>query len=276
MKTTRQAVVICLLLAAHAALDLVLLASGWELHGTWDLFLLAWPLSQGSLIAIWAAVSRIRSFLRFPAALLGIVWTWFLTVRVLGLVSLGGGESAGWAAMFATQALSILVLTTACCLIWQLVRRRRPGATDADPRPVQFSLRFLLLWTTLLALMLGLGQTAFQRLEWTPQVVNWQYFYFCPVLGAGNALLALIVLASLAGRAWLFVRMLLATTLIGTLGFAQWYVLMLLFGNTGGVMTTDFALLAVYQAAYLYATPLPLHWAGCLRGEKGERNPSRP
>jgi len=106
MKTTRQAVVICLLLAAHAALDLVLLASGWELHGTWDLFLLAWPLSQGSLIALWAAVSRIRSFL--------------------------------------------------------------------------------------------------------------QYFYFCPVLGAGNAALTLMVLASLAGRAWLLVRMLLATTLVGT------------------------------------------------------------
>jgi len=268
--------VICLLLAAHAALDLVLLASGWELHGTWDLFLLAWPFSQGSLIALWAAVSRIRSFLRFPAALLGIVWTWFLTVRVLGLVSLRGGESAGWAAMFATQALSILVLTTGCCLIWQLVRRRRPGGRAADTRPVQFSLRFLLLWTTLLALMLGLGQTAFQRLGWTPQVVQWEYFYFCPVLGAGNALFALIVLASLTGRAWLLVRMLLATTLVGMLGYAQWHVLMLLFGNTGGVAIFDFALLGIYQAAYLYATLLPLRWAGCLPGEKRERNPFRP
>jgi len=141
---------------------------------------------------------------------------------------------------------------------------------------MQFSLRFLLLWTTLLALMLGLGSTAFQRLGWTPEVVKWEYFYFCPVLGAGNALFALIVLASLAGRAWLLVRMPLATTLIGVLGYAQWYVLMLLFGNTGGVMTTDFVLLAVYQAAYLYATPLPLHWAGCLPGEKRARNSSPP
>jgi hypothetical protein len=170
--------------------------------------------------------------------------------------------------MFATQALSILVLVTAGRLIWRLIKRGRLGATDADTRPVQFSLRFLLLWMTLLAVILGLGSTAFQRLGWTPQVVRWEYFYFGPVLGGGNALLALIVLLSLAGRAWLLVRMLLATSVVGVLGYAHWHVLMLLFGNTGGVMATDLALLAVYQVLYLYATLLPLHWAGCLASEK--------
>jgi hypothetical protein len=275
MNSSRQADVICLLLAAHAVLDFVLLGSAWELHGSGDLFFLAWPFSQGSLIALWAGLSRISSFLRLPAALLGIVWTWFLTVRLLDF-PLRGEESAGWAAMFATQALSILVLVTAGRLIWYLVRRGRPGATEETTRPVQFSLRFLLLWMTLLAVILGLGSTAFQRLGWTPQVVRWQYFYFGPVLGAGNALFALIVLLSLAGRTWLLVRMLLASTVVSVLGYAHWYVLMLLFGNTGGVMATDLVLLAVYQVLYLYATLLPLHWAGCLAGERRDRNSSLP
>jgi len=42
------------------------------------------------------------------------------------------------------------------------------------------------------------------------------------------------------------------------------------------VMSTDFVLLATYQALYLYATLLPLHWAGCLRAEETGRNSLRP
>jgi hypothetical protein len=92
-------------------------------------------------------------------------------------------------------------------------------------------------------------------------------------LGAGNALFALIVLLSLAGRTWLLVRMLLATTLVGVLGYARWHVLMVMFGNTGGVTATDLSLLAVYQVLYLCPTLLPLLWAGCLRRDRRQRNP---
>lgn len=279
MKNSRETVVICLVLTAHVVVDLLLLIGDWEARGGADLFLLTWPLSQGSLIAMWAAISRMRSYLRLPAGLLGMCWTWFLTVGVLGGVSLHGAESAGWAAMSATQALSILILTTAGYLIGHQIKRRRSGVTEGDSRPLQFSLGFLLLWTTLLAMMLGLGRTVFAKLGWTTEVTQWEYFWFCPVLGACNAVFALLVLGSLIGHTWLIARILLATVLIGVLGYSQWHLFVFLFGETGGMKIGEFITLAAFQAVYVYATLLPLRLCGCfgaVRRSQGLRQPGSP
>jgi hypothetical protein len=264
MQRSRQVVLICAVLAVHVAADFLLLVGNSRIDGGWSLFLLALPFSQGSLIAIWAAVSRMRSYLRFPAALLGLCWIWFLTVTVLDPYSARSPESAGWAATFAIQALCILILTTAGHLAWRQIKRRRPGGRAEDPQPLQFSLRFLMLWTTLLAVILGVGQFAFAQLGWTSEVVEWQYFWFCPVLGACNAVFAVIVLVSLVGRAWLIARILLAVMLVGVLGYSQWHLFVLLFADTGGLAIIDLLILAGFQAVYLYATLLPLRLCGCF------------
>lgn len=276
MTRSRHIVVICLVLGAHVLLDLLLLGGGWEVRGGWDLFLLAWPLSQGSLVAVWAALSPMRSYVRFPAALLALAWTWFLTVEVLTAYEATGEESAGWAAMFATQALAILILATVGRLVCQRIERRRSGGSEGDFRPVQFSLAFLLLWTTILAVVLGLGRTVLAALGWTAEVVKWQYFFFCPVLGACNAAFALIVLASLVGRNWLVARVLLATILVAVLGYAEWHLFMLLFGDTGGVKEEEFLMLAAFEAAYLYATLLPLRLCGCFGPAARGKRPQQP
>ena len=266
MRTRTQIVVIALVLVVHALGDLALVTADLTIRDDWGLFLLAWPLSQGSLIALWAALSGVRSYVRFPVAAVATAWAWYVTVAILGNAGTHGEESAGWAAMFATQALIVLVAIAAGRPLWRW-RRLRRGSPSEDPLIPQYSLRFLLLWTTLLSIMLGAGRIVFVQLEWTSDVVQWEYFYFFPMLGLHNAVFALLVFASLVGRTWMLRRILMALVLIFAIGYFEVYVYLFAFGNPG-VSLVVFLLLAGFQAAYLYATLLPLRFVSCFGGEK--------
>ncbi len=260
MRTRAQIVVIALVLIVHAMGDLAVLTLDWT--GGWYLVFLAWPLSQGSLIALWAGISRARSYVRFPIAVVATAWAWYVAMIVLS-----GPELAGWATMFATQALIVCVAISAGRLLWRW-RRLRRGSQSEEPLIPQYSLRFLLLWTTLLSIMLGTGRTVFARLGWTSDVVGSEYFYFFPVLGLHNAVFALLVFASLVGRTWLLRRILMALVLIFAVGYFEIDVFSFAFENAGGPSLADFLFLAGFQAAYLYATLLPLRFVGCFGGEK--------
>jgi hypothetical protein len=275
MTNMRQIVVIAVVLAVHVAVDLVLslvaAPRGLTIHDPHPLFLacVAWPMSQASLVAIWVAMSRIRSYLRFWVALLGLSCTWLLLVAVVPL-ELQHPECASYAALFIVQALVILLVVAASR--WA---RRRSNAGSDRSRRLQYDVGTLLIWTACLAATLGLGRLVFTRLGWTGAgVVAQAYFFFTIVIGVGNAACALLVLASLLGRTWWFVRICLGLLAVGMLGGLVPLLLEWLFGDTGGIEITGFLILAGSQAVYLYATLVPLRWAGWLGAARSRAEPA--
>ncbi len=278
----RQIVVISLVLAVHAVVDLGLFLAvgpaGLELdnHHLQLLFLacLAWLMSQGSLIGIWVAMSRMRSYLRFSFALLGLSCTWLLLVAVVPR-ELHDPECASYAAMFIAQALVILLVAAAGRLAWRHIAWRRGHLGTNHTRRLQYDLATLLLWTVCLAATLGFGRLVFTQLGWTGGgVVGQQYFFFSMVFGVGNAACALLVLASLLVRAWWIVRICLGLIAIGILGWLEPLLLALLFGDTGGIEIAQFLIIAVSQAVYLYATLVPLRLAGWFGVTRSRTEPT--
>ncbi len=266
MRTRTQIVVIALVLAVHALGDLALVIFDPEVSDDWGLFIFAWPMSRVSLIALWVGISRFRSYVRFPVAVVATAWTWYVMFKPLGNAGVDAEESAGFAAMFATQVLIVLVAISAGRLLWRW-RRLRRGSQSEDRLIPQYSLRFLLLWTTLLSIMLGAGRIVFAQLGWTPDVVGWEYFYYYPMLGVHNAVFALLVFASLVGRTWLLGRILLDLGLIFAVGYFESDVFSFAFDEAMDSRAMCL-FLAGFQAAYLYATLLPLRFCGCFGGGK--------
>jgi len=274
MKRSSRILVVSLVLVTHFAIDAVLLLFNWAILDDWHMLLLAWPLSQGSLLAVWAAVSRTRAYLRFPAALLGLAWMWFVTVDLL-VFGTTSPESATFASMFVAQALSIVLATMVGGLIHRHFERRRAGQTADRSESLQYGLGSLFVWTTIFAVMLGLGRMAFLLLGWTPEVVKHEYFIFAAGIGVCNAMYALLVLASLVGRRRLVLRILLSLVLGGMLALGENWLLEFVFGDDGGMSVKGCLILGVAQLVYLYATLLPLRLCGCFGVVIENRTPSQ-
>ena len=266
MRTRTQIVVIVLVLVVHALGDLAMVTTGVTIRGGWELFIFAWPMSRVSLIALWVSISRARSYVRFPVAVVATAWALFVAMMAVDAPR-DDEASAALATMFATQALIVFLAILAGQFLWRWGRLRQ-GSQCEDPLIPQYSLRFLLLWTTLLSIMLGAGRIVFARLEWTSDVVGWEDFCFFSMLGLHNAVFVLLVFASLVGRAWLFRRILIALVLIFAVGYFEKKVCLFTFGYMFGFPLADFLFLAGFQAAFLYATLLPLRFVGCFGGGK--------
>ncbi len=262
MRTRTQIVVIALVLVVHALADLALVTADLTIRGSWELLIFAWPMSRVSLIALWASISRARSYVRFPVAVVATAWAWCVLNMALD-ISLDHEISAVLATLFVVQALIVCVAISAGRLLWRW-RRLRKGLQSEEPLIPQYSLRFLLLWTTLLSIMLGAGRIMFGWLEWASDVVEWEDFCFFSMVALHNAAFALLVLASLVGRTWLLRRILLALAMIFAIGYFEMAMFSLILGDPRGGSIADFLFVAGFQAAYLYATLLPLRLTGCF------------
>ena len=163
MSKKRQVAVIAALLAVHLAVSTLVSLVGAPGALTPNrlplLFLacLAWPMSQASLVAIWASISRMRSYVRFSLALLGLVCAWLVLVAVVPR-ELPDPECASYAAMFIAQALVILLVVAAGRLAWRQIAWHWGGLGEDHARRLQYDLATLLLWTLCLAATLGLGR----------------------------------------------------------------------------------------------------------------------
>jgi hypothetical protein len=244
-------------LAVHVAVDLALLAWPWQLMSGTPAVVIAWPLSQISLVAIWAAFSRMPSALRFAGCLSASASAWLLLIVVLPNMSVYDRQAAGWGAACATQAATTVLVTAAVRWASRKQSRGKAPAGTAAGR-FQFSIGFLLLWTAAVALLLGLCRAAVTQLGWTEEVLDWLYFLFMPVFGAGNAAVAGVVLVSLGGRRWLLARMATSLIVASLVGYVQPCLLEWFFKSAGGLTRANAATLAVVQGAYLYGTLLPL------------------
>ena len=267
----RQIAAVFVMLNLHLAVDLGLVllllgAPGGIARGAGyvlPLACLAWPMSQASLVTICAVLSRMPSYLRFSFAVLGLACCWLLFVLIVSR-PLHDPECASFAAMFVVQALVILLVVSAGRLAWRQIARVRGHVARDRAGNLQYDLATLLLWTVCLSATLGLGRLVFRYLGWTAGVVEQEYFFFSTVIGVGNAASALIVLASLLGRTWWFVRVCLALLNVGIFGVLEPLLLASLFGSTGRLGFAAFLTIAGSQAVFLYATLVPLRLAGCF------------
>jgi len=249
-------------LALHVLVDLVLLVLPWQFVDAFAVLtpVLAWPMSQNGLIAVWAATRGRSSYWRYVAVVAGAAWTWFVAIVVMPDVAIRGHVSAGWAVAFAAQSITIVLAVAAYRLLRQWNRLRMGDRLER--RRLQFGVGSLLMWTTLIAATLGFGRAGFLQFGWTSGVVYWEFFVFMPVLGACSAVYALVVLFCLASREQFAVRAVLAAATIVAFGYLQLHVQQSLFGSPTALAAPATWILTGSQTAWLCATLLPL---GLLR-----------
>ncbi len=263
-KTNLQMVVIASLLATHLIADFVLCVNTSGSSEIVAIIGLALPLSQGSLLALWACMAGWRSYVRFPLACFGITWTWFVAIKFIP-IGQDRDMAASYALFFVVQTGVIITIYYLLQIILRwIAQRRNPDAVGSPP--LQFSIGFLLIWTAVIALFLGLGKTLCLQMDWRLDVIHGEYFYFGCVIGTYDAFYALVALAAALARKKLLLRIALAAIAIGLVASSQRLVLEFVFKNNGGVHWAEWILFAGSQAAFLFATLLPLRWCGLLKG----------
>jgi len=248
-----------LVLAAHGIADLALYLLPWHFEGRTLVVVQTLPFAQVSLLGWWAGLSTRRFHLRFAAAAVGTAAAWLVLVALLPLVSVHSRIAAGLLLAVSTQGL----LTMLGVVLMRALRPRwafwLDEPNEEDPG-VQYDLRSLLLLTAVVALLMGLLQIVARGLAWQ-DVVESEYFAFMPVFGTYHALVALLVLAALAGRrrvagraAWIAGALVIA----GLLGYAEPWVFELLLRSDGGIDAADALMMALSLAGLVCATVLPL------------------
>jgi hypothetical protein len=243
------------------------------------------PISQAGLISIWAAKSRWKSYIRIPVALLGTMWTWFVFIQASK--STDPHFTLSEAIMFITQLAVIVVGSFFSSELnpttW---RSEKTDELPTSPR-LQFSIGFLLIWMSVFALILGLGKMLWIKMNWSPAVVQYQYFYWAFIAGTFAALRSLAALAAAIRWKMTYLCVVIALICVVILAFAEDYLFVstgtwkqimigncipaadeIIFGRIyNGFSTGTWKQTMVdgcIPAFYLFATLLPLRWCGLL------------
>jgi hypothetical protein len=248
-----------IVLTLHGIADLALYLLPWHFEGRTLVVVQTLPFAQVSLLGWWAALSTRRFYLRFAAAAVGTAAAWLVLISLLPVVSVRSVVAAGLLLAVSTQGL----ITMLGVVLMRALRPRRAfwldEPSDDDPG-VQYDLRTLLLLTGVVALLMGLLQIVARGLAWQ-DAADWEDLAFMPVFGTYHALLALLVLAALAGP-WRLsgraARIAGSLAIVGLLGYAQPWVLELLLGEDGGIEAADALVTALSLAGLVCATVLPL------------------
>jgi hypothetical protein len=214
--------------------------------------------SQTTLVAAWAALSPIRSYIKFPLAILGIAWFWWVQTE--------GGHyfTAKQAMQLAVQAIIIVFCISVLQIVDGVLRRRRESSGSSQP--FQYSIAFLLIWTTVFALFMGLGKIAIARNHWNIEIIHKHYIGGI-IYGAYNAISGLLVLGVVLSRkSWIlktFVFFLFVVLILLTKATVdQWL-------KAHGFGPSSYEEM-ICQAVYLFATLIPLRWCGLLGGIQKE------
>jgi len=252
-----------ILLLGHAAAAVWMAALYERSHDPWSLLsAAALPVAQVGLLSAWIARGRLLSYVRVPAAVVAMTALWALECRVLGL-DLADDRCAAHALAFAVQALLVTgVLAVVRVLAWLVAPWLDP---QQPPRRIQFGVGFLLGWIAAVAVVLGAWKVALIHSNWPWDVVKGDLFLFGAVVGAYNALFALIAIAGvfLGRRGWtLVLQVPLALGLVAAAAWSQPVILQTLFDRDGSVESIEWMVLAGFQTAYLLVTLVPLRLSG--------------
>ena len=249
-----------LVAVAHFAAAVLLVGViGRVEDGIWLLATTALPVSQATLLAIWAAVSRVASFVRIPLAIVGLAGVWYVDCQSLAWTC-EDFRSAAHAGMFAVQATVVFAVPAG---VGCYARRslRHEGEEALARKRFQFTLGALLAWAVAIGVLLGLGRAALAASGWTRDVVGGQLFRHGLVIGAYNACYGLLIAwAVLLGRRRLW-RWAIASLAVGLLAWSEGPALLAVFGSNGRVSVTHWIAWSAFQVLYLSATLIPVSLA---------------
>src|SRR5205807_7135003 len=144
-------------------------------------------MAQCSLGGIWWARTRWPAHAKTFVAIATCFGVWILLLTVLKEGRGDPARAAGWSACLVIQAT---LAGTMSLLVELLIDY---GA--ARPRS-QLSIGFLLVWTSVVAIVLGNARWWARRAGWTLEnFFTWDYFWQVQTFGVGNAALAVALLA---------------------------------------------------------------------------------
>jgi hypothetical protein len=206
---------VILLVVATLLVDLVVVS--WVV-ATYPLAPADWPnaavvalfalcMAQVGLVAVWTGFGG-RSL---PWRILGLVLTIGLWSRLVAW-TLGSPGYVHWTRLLTAQSVAILLPLWAARLRGVRLARADSAnpslATASGPGPLQFSLRYLLSWITVLAIILGLAQytVGFEELAAVPRFELWTIGLF----SLSHGVLVLAAVWAVVGTRWLPVRALVA------------------------------------------------------------------
>jgi hypothetical protein len=224
-------------------------------------------MAQCSLGAIWWALARWPSHVKTLVAVAFCGITWALLVGLLETAPFEI-ESAAWACSLGIQA----VLTALAMLVVDLVHR--PERAGDNHR---FSILFLLIWTAVIAILLGAGRWLSERLGWTGAIVEWQFFWQVQTIGVVNAALAVGLFVSLALLQSKRAKLVGCAVVTLAAVFGAPLLMHLLFTNVG-VDLVDIAWLLTGEAMFFLATlgPLLALQSASLAQQAGSQEPAEP
>ena len=218
------------------------------------LIMLSIPLSQCSLVVLWAATTKDHPVMRFVWPAVVIVASWFVLMRIMPW-GVGEPASAGWAMALLIQILAIFGMVK----IHGLSKGRRLdmdfGESSHSSSGLGYDLRTLMLWTTIIALTFGFIQYARVRWGWSASVADWEYIALMPLFAFFNALLAVIWAWALGERSRQrrFIGMMIAPLMVGILVIATAYASDWMVG-IDGLTIRQLSILAAVESVLIAGT----------------------
>lgn len=211
---------------------------------------LGFILAHTSLGAIWWARANWSPNLRTLTAGVVSCGLWLLLIGVLNTARASGVVSAAWAASVLTQ----VVLTAGAAIAIEI-------ATDYDAAASRnrFGIRFLLIWTTLIAALLGGAEAWAAQRGWKlADVPKWEFFTQLQLIGLANAVLAVGVQAVLRQSHSRGARAAASIAVVAAIASTTPPVMFSVFGDKVGAEAADLVWLLGSEGLFMIATLLPL------------------
>jgi len=216
------------LIGVHLALDVILpqVSLFWEEHLV--ALAITVPLSQLSLVVIWAAVVLRNRILTLAVPMLGMFLCWIVLSKLLPW---GTSEavSAGWALVLLFQTATVFA-AIGCSrrLLSPAIGKLRQGSEGANPN--RFEIRDLMLWTAVVAVGLGFMRWGIEYWGWNENLFHWELLFAVPVLGITQGLVAALWLRVFVKRAPVYWNLLAAVLLSAGLAVSQYFLSMWVVG----------------------------------------------
>lgn len=161
--------------------------------------------AQITLLAAWITLGALSLFSRVAAGLIGAGYV-VLTLWGFLFRNTSFNEALAITAAVAAQWIVVQIPLWFLRLIarWRIQAPQTSG-TEGGMEETQFGIRQLLIWTLLVAILLGLGRLVLTGIDFSPAAAVWNahFLWIVGLLSAFNSLLAWpLVAAPLAVRRW--------------------------------------------------------------------------
>lgn len=234
-------------IALHAAAVIALLALPWQFDEDMTWVALAVPVSQNSLIALWASTSTRAIHVRFLVAVIAIWSAWFQTISMLDATP-SGEVSAGWAGVLCVQSAFIVAAVSVTRVVQTRFSRHQVR------RAYRYSFRTLFIWLTIIAILMSIFRIGPGSWNWIEVGADWAYFAAVPILGAYHGLYGIVFLAAVAYGPRSARSVLPTIVLVGLLAITEPLVLSTVMADAGGATMRTALLSASAQLAILFGT----------------------